>query len=299
MVKEFSASGKLMLFGEYLVLKGVSCLAIPLKFGQRLEIISHSEEGLRWESYEEDQSWFTIHFTKDLAIIHTTDPKKAGIVQRLLNFILQENPTLKIDNLLFKFNINFERKFGFGTSSTLISLLSEWSEVNAYDLLQQSFGGSGYDVAGAKAESAYFYTMDNRLEGYWKFPKAISKNLLFVYLGEKQSSDQEVTRFNTKEITNKQIYFMEFIMQAVFECKEIEEWEDLMEKSEDFLSKILDLPKVKELKFKEYPYSIKSLGAWGGDFVMASCRNLEKSKQYFKDKGYAPIYSYDELIKEN
>lgn len=299
MVAAYSGSGKLMLFGEYFVLKGVPCLAIPLKFGQTLEITPYAEKGLLWQSIEGDETWFEVYFSKELEIIHTSDVEKAATIQRLLKYIIQQKPSLEVNHQVFKFHINFARKFGFGTSSTLISILSDWSGLNAYDLLAQSFGGSGYDVAGAKATSAYCYTLDNRLEGNWKFPTAISTNLLFVYLGEKQSSDKEVARFNAKEITAKQIYFMEVIMQAVFECKTIEEWEELMDKSEEFLSKTLALPKVKELKFADYPYSIKSLGAWGGDFIMASCRDINEAKKYFETNGYAPIYTYDEIIVRN
>ncbi|MFT6748973.1 MAG: hypothetical protein ACJAQ1_000901, partial [Flavobacterium sp.] len=38
----------------------------------------------------------------------------------------------------------------------------------------------------------------------------------------------------------------------------------------------------------------KSLGAWGGDFVMIISENNPKS--YFKAKGYETILTYNEMI---
>ncbi len=50
---------------------------------------------------------------------------------------------------------------------------------------------------------------------------------------------------------------------------------------------------IKKKYFSDYKSSIKSLGAWGGDFVMAT-RN---DKNYFFEKGYNTIFSFKELIK--
>ena len=47
--------------------------------------------------------------------------------------------------------------WGLGSSSTLISLLSQWSGVAPEKLLSTSFGGSGYDVACATAKDAIIY----------------------------------------------------------------------------------------------------------------------------------------------
>ena len=57
----------------------------------------------------------------------------------------------------------------------------------------------------------------------------------------------------------------------------------------------IPLPTVKEKYFADYPYTIKSLGAWGGDFILAV--GDENTPQYFHDKGYETVLSYAELIK--
>ena len=52
---------------------------------------------------------------------------------------------------------------------------------------------------------------------------------------------------------------------------------------------------VKNKYFSDYEGSIKSLGAWGGDFILAT----RKNKKYFFEKGFDTIFSYSEIIKES
>ena len=54
------------------------------------------------------------------------------------------------------------------------------------------------------------------------------------------------------------------------------------------------MPPVKKRLFPDYPGSIKSLGAWGGDFILAT--GTESEREYFKEKGYTTLRSYRELI---
>ena len=53
---------------------------------------------------------------------------------------------------------------------------------------------------------------------------------------------------------------------------------------------------VKEKLFKDYKKGIvKSLGAWGGDFVLVT--GTKADMQYFTKKGYKIIFNYPQLIK--
>src|SRR5690625_323478 len=139
----YYASGKLLLFGEYLILRGGKGLAIPLSSGQKLQITPVQEKGTFWQCLEFGTEWLTIHFSEDLSILKTTDKNKALLVQNLLLLIKAKRPDLAVSGLVFRFDLDFHRRYGFGTSATLISLLSQWSEVNPYFLLGHSFGGSG------------------------------------------------------------------------------------------------------------------------------------------------------------
>jgi hypothetical protein len=70
--QNFTANAKLMITGEYLVLRGASSLAIPLKFGQSLKITVHSgNPSIVWRTYVKGQPWFDAVFSLDEYIIGT------------------------------------------------------------------------------------------------------------------------------------------------------------------------------------------------------------------------------------
>lgn len=49
--------------------------------------------------------------------------------------------------------------------------------------------------------------------------------------------------------------------------------------------------------FHDFPGEIKSLGAWGGDFLLAAAStNVEKQKKYFQQKGFETSFNYKELV---
>src|SRR5690554_2835958 len=128
----YYASGKLLLFGEYLVLRGTKSLAIPLSTNQRLSLYSLEEEGVLWQVFSEDKRWIEVRFSADLEIITATDEQQALLIQRLLRLIQVQNPSIDLAKKHFQFHIAFNKEFGFGTSSTFLSLLSQWSGVDAY-----------------------------------------------------------------------------------------------------------------------------------------------------------------------
>ena len=51
---EFRSNGKFMLTGEYLVLKGATALALPLKLGQSLDVdtLGSDDNRIYWEAYK-------------------------------------------------------------------------------------------------------------------------------------------------------------------------------------------------------------------------------------------------------
>ena len=60
------------------------------------------------------------------------------------------------------------------------------------------------------------------------------------------------------------------------------------------MSNILELQTIKESLFPDFDGVIKSLGAWGGDFVLVIAR--ENPTDYFKEKGFETIVSYQDMI---
>lgn len=297
-VAHYEASGKLLLFGEYIVLRGSKCLAIPLSVGQNLSITNHSEQNILWQCFDENKNcWLSIHLSNNFEILSTTDIEKAVIVQKLLQLIKKENNQIIFDNLKFTFQLSFNRAFGFGTSATLISLLSQWSGVNAFYLLSKTFEGSGYDIVTATAKEPIIYSIENKVEKTFSLSENITQHLLFIYLGKKQNSSKEIIAFKNKTISLQQIETMNKIVTKAACCNNIEQWEKLMNDSETMLSTILATITVKEKYFADYSYAIKSLGAWGGDFIMVTCRNMDEAKKYFQQKNKQPIFTYKELTQ--
>lgn len=296
---EYDASCKLLLFGEYLVLRGSKSLAIPLKFGQKMEVNPIYNEQIYWESIGIDGLWFSARVTKNLEIIETTDAGTASMVLKLLQHIKNKKAVLFEKSYQFKMSADFPLNWGIGSSSTLVSLLAQWSEMDAYELLANSFGGSGYDVACATATSPIIYEMHQheRIESNILSPE-ITSQLLFVYSGKKQKTNHELSRFETKEASKVQIKRMNTIVLSAANCSGIEEFEGLMEESETMLAPILGMKPLKISTFPDYRYGIKSLGAWGGDFFMASFRNETEARAYFQEKGYDVIFNYEKIIKK-
>lgn len=293
---KFFASGKLLLFGEYLVLRGAQSMALPLSSGQELQITANPSGGIQWEAFEFGNQWLTIHFSNDLKILETNDTEKARTAQKFLELI-SAHSTVTIRDLHLRFDLDFHRHYGFGTSATLTSLLSQWSGVDPYYLIQQTFGGSGYDIAAATAAMPFIYSQENKIEKEFRLADAITSHLLFVYLGKKQISAGEVAAFKKKVTTKDQLHEMNRIVEAASQCTSIIGWEKLMMQSEALMSSILQFPTVKAQLFPDYPYAVKSLGAWGGDFVMATFRDISEAKKYFQQKQKQPIFTFKELAK--
>ncbi|MBW7840086.1 MAG: hypothetical protein H3C36_10725 [Chitinophagaceae bacterium] len=293
---KFFASGKLLLFGEYLVLRGAQSMALPLSSGQELQITANPSGGIQWEAFEFGNQWLTIHFSNDLKILETNDTEKARTAQKFLELI-SAHSTVTIRDLHLRFDLDFHRHYGFGTSATLTSLLSQWSGVDPYYLMQQTFGGSGYDIAAATAAMPFIYSQENKIEKEFRLADAITSHLLFVYLGKKQISAGEVAAFKKKVTTKDQLHEMNQIVEAASQCTSIIDWEKLMMQSEALMSSILHFPTVKAQLFPDYPYAVKSLGAWGGDFVMATFRDISEAKKYFQQKQKQPIFTFKELAK--
>ena len=84
------------------------------------------------------------------------------------------------------------------------------------------------------------------------------------------------------------------ITQNVLNATHPKEFALELEKHEIELSNILEVPTIKEIYFDDFNGIIKSLGAWGGDFVLAISK--ENPTQYFHEKGFETVIPYQEII---
>ena len=68
----------------------------------------------------------------------------------------------------------------------------------------------------------------------------------------------------------------------------------MITRHEKIVSNIIQQKPIKEVLFKNYHGGIKSLGAWGGDFILAT--GNEDSPNYFNQKGFKTVIPYQDLI---
>src|SRR5690606_24200060 len=298
--KSFHSNGKLLLTGEYVVLDGATALAIPTKYGQSLEVEISEKEGIHWKSYDEKGSvWFEDFF--DLKKFEGRNPEND--ISKTLSKILREaqnlNPIFlsKNEGIYIKTILDFPRNWGLGTSSTLINNIAQWANVNAFELLKNSFGGSGYDIAAAQNDAPILYELKNGNPEFRKvhFTWDFTDSLFFVHLNKKQDSKGGILRYRNASVEEKTIQRISDISNKLLLCYSLTDFEKLMDAHEEIISEIINLPTIKEQLFNDYPHTIKSLGAWGGDFVLVT--GSESDMDYFRKKGFGTIVPFLEMVK--
>ncbi|MDN3618645.1 GYDIA family GHMP kinase [Polaribacter undariae] len=305
----FYSNGKLLLTGEYLVLDGAKSLAIPTKFGQDLVVEKIKEPEIIWGSFTHTgECWFEAVFDlKKLRLINCTfnsDKEGSGeVIAETLLDILKEAKNLNPDFLasengfVVKTNLTFPRNWGLGTSSTLINSVASWAKVDAFKLLWNSFKGSGYDIACAQNDSPVFYQIENQepVVEPIEFNPSFKENLFFVHLNQKQDSKEGIAKFRESNINfDKEIKRISEISDEFLTTKSLEEFEKLIVEHEQIISSIIKLKTVKEKLFSDYFGAIKSLGAWGGDFVLVTGNS--STPTYFKNKGFETILTYSQMV---
>lgn len=298
-MKSFYSRGKLLLSAEYLVLKGARALALPCKLGQTLSFEKKPSRQLIWKSLDKNGvPWFSACFlVDDFSLIKTDNTEVADRLRHILLTIRYQNPIfLKLYGGNVITRLEFDRYWGLGTSSTLIVNLANWAGVNPYSLLKETFGGSGYDIACASAEKALIYSckMERPEIEYCDFDPKFKNALYFVYLNEKKYSRQAVKEFMKKDINDREITRANELSLLISTSESLSEFELLLWEHECFIGQLLAIEPIKEKYFKDFKGAVKSLGAWGGDFVLAT--GDPSTPNYFKHKGYSTVFTYDELI---
>lgn len=302
-MKHYKSNGKLLLTGEYLVLDGAKALAIPTKYGQELIIEETETEGIHWTSYDEHkQIWFSGQFMcneSDFIVNNTSDATISERLIQIFNAARQLNPDfLKTDQgYTITSHLDFNRQWGLGSSSTLVNNISEWAKVDPYELLRLTFGGSGYDIACARHHTPILYVLNENKREVTpvNFSPAFSDHLYFVYLNKKQNSREGIKayRSNTDSKTAA-IDGINAITNAILSCESLEAFNALIENHERIISSIINIEPVKDSYFKDFDGSIKSLGAWGGDFILVSSSTDPTS--YFKHRGLNTIIPYTDMV---
>ena len=301
----FYGHGKLMITGEYFVLDGAQSLALPTKFGQHLRVreLSSFDGLLYWIALNsKKQPWLQFTFDKsDFSCLNDTSAQ-ANDLSKILNATRELNPDFLIDkrDLAVETALEFPNDWGLGSSSTLIYCLSEWANVNAYTLLQNSIGGSGYDVACAGSDSAIVYQKIGEEPSTTKvnWRPSFNDKIYFAHLGKKQSSPDAI-KYYRQQLKDKTHAVNELnrITGLIINTQDFNRFEELLNEHEVLIGAQLKLMKVKDTLFSDYWGSVKSLGAWGGDFVMlTNNKSREELTDYLQQKNISTILSWEEMI---
>ena len=301
-MKNFRSNGKLFLIGEYVVMDGAKAFALPTKYGQCLFVEQNLDlkNTLNWKAKKHDDSlWFEVELELSSCTILSTSNQKLG--DSLRNILLQAK-TLNPDffNSELSYNcvtkLEYPQEWGLGSSSTLIDLISKWVEVDPFELNKLTFNTSGYDIACAHHDKPILYTNQPKVEVEeldlnWNF----MDDLYFVYLNQKQDTQAVVgNHYKNKEKDWTLIQYLSDLVIKATKVDNLTDFESILDEYQDKLADFMQQPKVKDLYFSDYKGSVKSLGAWGGDFVLVTKR--AGFEDYFKQKGYNIIVPFREMI---
>lgn len=300
-VQSYYSNAKLLISGEYVILNGSLALALPLVYGQSMEVKPLPEPLLMWKSWDfHKECWFEATFDTHTTfqLLHSSDAELSHTLALIFRQIRKINPSFLTQNgAEVQTYLNFNRHWGLGTSSTFLNNLAQWAEVDAFELQKEIWGGSGYDIACAQANTPILYATQDGLpiidpvQLAWPF----ADQLYFVYLNQKQNTHQAIQNFRAHtKLNSSQVEFFSQLTRDIVNCSQLDDFETLLHTHEHTLGELLQLTPVQARLFPDYPGKIKSLGAWGGDFILAT-RNQALS--YFPERGYTTILPLTQVIK--
>jgi mevalonate kinase len=296
-VKTFFSHGKLLLTGEYLVLDGAKALALPTRYGQEMEVTEGLGPGkYLWSAWDHDAQPIDvvpIDFNQPLPEGDTPFRKRLYKTMSALRLVRTE---IASESATIKTELQFHPEWGLGSSSTFIANLCKWQEVDPFPIYEAVFGGSGYDVAVAMEGHSLTYERsgrDKRIRQV-RFEPTFKRQLYFVYLNQKQDSRAAIESYRAYRKSNCLTEEISALTDAVIECNDVEEFQLLIRTHEKILADILQQPRVKERLFPDYPFEVKSLGGWGGDFILAV--GDDQTPNYFAKNGFTTCIPFDQMI---
>lgn len=292
--------GKLLLTSEYVVLDGALALALPTKWGQEFFVSEHPDGKslINWTALHQGKFWLNaIIDYQNGKVVSTNIPESAAFILKVLMKVKELSVfQLKDDSSYsIKTDLQFPANFGLGSSSTLMNNLAQWAEIDAFELNETCLGGSGYDIAVAQERSGILYqNQPERIVKKIDFNPSFKNDLIFIHLNQKQNSREGINLYRSKEKSPQLIEEFSTLTKRVLQVQTLEEFSELMMLHEKKLSEFLGIKTVKEKYFETCPSFVKSLGAWGGDFVMSS--KFSRYENYFSGKGFSSVFRFEDLI---
>lgn len=303
-VFETRANGKLLLTGEYFVLDGALALAMPVRFGQILRVTPGPAGKFTWTSKDGDDSvWFSGEYELPyLSVLETSDRSIAEMLASIIRECQRQNASFLSgeEGLCVDTKSDFPRAWGLGTSSTLIAAIARWASVDPYPVNRNTLGGSGYDLACAYSDSALLYCLDgdNPIIRHVSFAPAFSESLYFVYLEKKQNSREGIVRYRerSRDIAHL-IPEISSLTEQILNADSLDDFNRLIRDHEQLVSEALGFQTVKSKIFPDFDGELKSLGAWGGDFMLVSSALPESAiREYFSQKGFSTLLTWRDML---
>lgn len=192
--------------------------------------------------------------------------------------------------------LEFERHWGWGSSSTLIALIAHWLDVDALALHFKVSKGSGYDVACATATGPLFYARHGnqaqvKPANLQAWP---TEALHLVYLGQKKDSQDAVATYLQKPMDAEALQTLSAFSERFAGATTADELAQACVEHEAFLVPHLGIPSpVEDLCQNAYAGG-KSLGAWGGDFALMVAPKPE-ALNYLQTNDLGPVFSWKEV----
>jgi mevalonate kinase len=300
----FFSRGKILLTGEYSVLLGAKALAVPSRLGQYLEVNEQVDPGkILINSFLNDQLWFSCTFeSPGFNVLETTDQNVSSFVRELFLQASQMKPGFFTNHrgIELRSTLEFDTRWGLGSSSSLISNLAWWLKINPYDLFWRISPGSGYDIACARANQPIIYQLVEKQPDIRpvNFNPSFKESIFFVYLGNKQDSQYSVREFKKRKKPNHIVVEkISMLSEAISITKQLEEFTELITEHEAIMSEYLGAPAVKQSRFPGFKGVMKSLGAWGGDLILVTWKDEEEQlRKYFSARGLNLVFRYGDLI---
>lgn len=295
----FSA-GKIILMGEYAVLHGSDALCLPLATGQMLTVRPSEGNLIHWK-------WkYRQHILADFSLFCDTldinQPSTGDFQwgQKLIQLIRQYRADFLTTGFTLEFENYFPPEWGLGSSSATISSLCRMADVNPFIINATLTGGSGADIAATTAPGWFLYRKTNNNPLTWPLPFNFphADNSYFVYTGKKQATQSHV-----KEISNsikaEEIDWLQtnIPLYKFLSSSTVPEAMKCVSDHEQIISVAIQMDPAAN-RFRDFPGSIKSLGAWGGDYLLAVTQQDEAFvRSYFHQKELNTVFNWKEFTQ--
>ena len=302
--KNFYSRGKLLLTGEYAIMHGAWALALPLKPGQyfQVEKVNDGQNIIHWRSHIFEHQWFEGQFRRfNFETIKSNGLKKAHVIQKVLRSAKILNPEFLSDDGSYYIdtNIEFDLIWGLGSGSTMISNMAYWADCNPYELNKMVFNDVGYEIACARSKHPVHFRLheDEPQVFRTEFKPYFRESIYFIFMNSKENMPYMEKNPLISPPSKVDIDKISEITCLITDAETLDDFIELLLEHERVVSRMIGQNTVGQTHFNGFKGVVKSLGTWGGDFVLAATKEpYDYVKSFFKSRGYGVIFRYNDLV---